>query len=599
MVNDPNYNRRFIPIGICILVVAIFIMRLFTMQITDQSTVGKAETIAQLRQTIYPSRGLIYDRNGQLLVYNQPIFDVTIIPRELRNGFDTTAFCVTLGIEREEFDAQLKALKKRRGYNYYTPQPILTMLSSTDIANLEENLFRFPGAGLRRRTLRDYTTTAGAHILGSVGEVNSRDIERDPYYSMGDYSGRDGIEKVYEKELRGQKGVEVLMRDNHGQIRGSYRDGELDQPATAGNNLTLTLDIRLQQMADSLLAGRTGSVVAIEPATGEILALASSPAWDPHDLVGRKRSTAYNALLNDPQKPILNRATQSMYPPGSTFKTVQALVCLEEGGINENTLFPCSGPQSSPIKCTHHHGSPVALEKAIEQSCNPYFYYAYKATLERQGAGEYRNGHSLFRDHYDQWREDIMSFGIGQKFTDTDLPVQESGKIPTKSYYDRVYRASTGWKLATIRSNSIGQGEVLLTPLQMANQAAAIANEGYYITPHLLRTDTFLTHRHETNVSKKHFHVVKEGMNRVMNYGTGRWHNIPQLDLCGKTGTAQNSHGKDHALFIGFAPKDNPKIAVAVIVENAGFGATHACPIAVQIMKEYLKDYLNGLDKTE
>lgn len=588
MISDPHYNRCYVIAAIAVTVVAVFIVRLFSWQVLEQDLKIRSANISQVQQPVYPSRGLIYDRNGELLVYNQPIYEVTIIPREIRHGFDTLSFVQTMGMSMEDFTHHIDAMRKRSGYSSYTPQVFLSMLSSAEVAPLQEQLYQFPGVSIRRRTLRDYTTTAAAHVLGSVGEVNQRDLERDSYYSPGDYSGRDGLERVYEKELRGEKGMEVLLRDKHGRLQGSYQNGALDRPAVAGQNLTLSIDLELQVLAEELLAGRSGSVVAIEPATGEILALASSPTWDPHDLVGRKRSAAYNALLHDPQKPILNRATQSMYPPGSTFKTVQALVCLHEGGITENTLFPCSGPSSVPIKCTHHHGSPVALEKALEQSCNPYFYYAYKATLERDGAHEYRHGHSLFRTHFDEWCEDMRRFGLGHKFEDSDIPVQEAGKIPTKEYYDRCYRGITGWKLATIRSNSIGQGEVLLTPLQMANQAAAIANEGYYITPHLLRTDTFLTHRHETGIERKYFHVVKEGMGRVMTNGTGRWHNIPQWDMCGKTGTAQNSHGKDHALFIGFAPKDEPKIAVAVIVENAGFGATYACPVAVKLMDHYL-----------
>lgn len=378
------------------------------------------------------------------------------------------------------------------------------------------------------------------------------------------------------------------MRDNRGRIRGSYHDGELDEPATAGENLMLTLDKTLQELADSLLAGRTGSVVAIEPATGEVLALVSSPAWDPADLVGRKRNASYRRLQSDERKPLMNRATQATYPPGSTFKTVQALICLHEGGITENTYFPCSGPQSAPVKCTHHHGSPVALGSALEQSCNPYFYYAVKQTLERDGYNNsYRNGNLLFRQHFDEWREDMLSFGFSARFTDSDIPDQVTGMIPSSRYYDRYY-GPTGWKAITIRSNFIGQGEILLTPLQMANQAAAIANGGYYISPHLLKQDTFLLHRHETNIEPEFFVPVKEGMHRVMTNGTGRWHNVPELMMCGKTGTAENSHGKDHALFIGFAPMDNPKIAVAVVVENAGFGATHACPIAVAMMKNYL-----------
>ena len=375
-------------------------------------------------------------------------------------------------------------------------------------------------------------------------------------------------------------------------MQGSYQNGDLDKTAVAGTDLYTTLDIRLQMLAEELLCGKIGSAVAIEPKTGEILALVSNPAWNPRVLVGKERSKNYNALLQDKTKPLLNRATQATYPPGSTFKTIQALVCLEEGGITPNTLYPCSGPGSTPIKCTHHHGSPVALEKAIEQSCNPYFWCAFRDVLQKDGYGKENED---FRRRYEIWRNDVMTFGLGQKFTDSDIGDQSSGSIPSTKYFDRFY-GKTGWKAITIRSLSIGQGEILVTPLQLANQAATIANEGYYISPHLNRNDSMLTHRHDLNIAKKHFETVKDGMHRVMVYGTGRHYAIDSLNMAGKTGTAQNSHGRDHAIFIGFAPVDDPKIAVAVVVENAGFGATWAAPIASMMMEQYLTGNMKRKD---
>lgn len=587
MVNDKYYNRRWVISGIAVGVVLVYLIRLFSLQIVDQSTKDKADANALIRQTVYPSRGLIFDRNGKLLVFNQPIYEVTMVMREMGKDFDTIGLCRALQIDREAFDRRLVEIKDRRrnpAYSTWTPQVLLSQLSKTDIAVLQEMQYHFPGIYIRKRTLRDYTYNSAGHVLGSVGEVNQKDIEHDPYYKAGDYSGRDGIERTYDHQLRGKKGVEVIMRDSKGRIAGSYRNGAEDRPAEAGENLTLTIDIELQMLAEAMLQGKLGSAVAIEPETGEILALASNPAWNPQQLVGRERSKNYRALLADQTKPLLNRATQATYPPGSTFKTVQALVCLQEKGIYPSTQYPCSGPQSTPIKCTHHHGSPNGLEKAIEQSCNPYFWCAFRDMLQKDGYGK---NNEDFRARYDLWRDHVMEFGLGARFRESDIAEQSTGKIPTKTEYDRTY-GKTGWKAITVRSLSIGQGEILATPLQLANQAAAIANGGYYITPHLLKTDSMLEKRHDISVDSAYFDIVKRGMNRVMTTGTGRWYNIDSLQMCGKTGTAQNSHGKDHAIFIGFAPMESPKIAVAIVVENAGFGATWAAPMASLMMEKYM-----------
>lgn len=589
MINDQHYRRRYVISGLAIGVVLIYLIRLFTLQIIDQSTRDQSYKNALIRQTIYPSRGLIYDRNGELLVFNQPIYEVTIVLREMGKDFDTLALCNVLDITRETFDERMSEIRDRKrnpGFSTYTHQVLLSQLSKKDIAFLQEQKDLFPGVYIRKRTLRDYTYNAAGHVLGSVGEVNQKDIQNDPYYQSGDYSGRDGIEKTYDKQLRGKKGVEVIMRDSKGRIQGSYKNGEMDEEAEAGENLTLTLDIQLQMLAEQMLQGKIGSVVAIEPETGEILAMVSNPAWNPQLLVGRERSKNYNMLLNDKTKPLMNRATQAMYPPGSTFKTIQTLVCLQDKGITPNTQYPCSGPSSSPIRCTHHHGSPVSLESAIEQSCNPYFWCAFRDMLQKDGFGKDNN---LFRNRYNIWRNHVMEFGLGQRFVDSDVRDQRGGQIPSSEYYDKAY-GKTGWKAITIRSLSIGQGEILLTPLQLANQAAAIANEGYYITPHLLKNDTMKSKIHKINIDQQYFEIVKSGMHRVMTNGTGRHYNIDSLQMCGKTGTVQNPHGRDHAIFIGFAPMENPKIAVAVAVENAGFGATWAAPVASLMIEQYLTD---------
>ena len=587
MINDKYYNRRYVISGIAVVIVLIYIIKLFMVQIIDQSTKEKADNNALVRQTIYPSRGLIYDRNGELLVFNQPIYDVTLILREMGNDFDTIAFCEILEIDKEQFESRIKEIsnkRKNRGFSRYTPQVFMSQLTKSDVAPLQESLYRFHGVALRKRTLRDYTYKAAAQALGSVGEVNQRDLDNDKYYVPGDYSGRDGIEKTYESILRGVKGEEILMRDSRGRLQGHYKEGKFDVPAQAGTDITLTIDIQLQILAEQLLSGKVGSVVAIEPKTGEILTMASSPSWNPQLLVGKVRSTNYNLLLQDPTKPLLNRATQATYSPGSTFKVLQALVCLQEGGITVNTQYPCSGPQSTPIKCTHHHGSPVSLESAIEQSCNPYFWCAFRDMLQKNGYGD---GNEIFRKRYQLWRDDIMEFGLGQRFANADIAEQSSGSIPTIAYYDRYY-GKTGWKAITIRSLSIGQGEVLVTPLQLANEAAIVANSGYYITPHLNRDFPVESNKNVTSIKPDYFTIVQNGMNRVMTNGTGRWYQIDSIQTCGKTGTVQNPHGKDHAIFIGFAPKEDPQIAVAVVVENAGFGATWAAPVASLIMEQYL-----------
>ena len=588
MINDKNYNRRYVIAGIAILVVLTYIIRLFILQVIDQSTQGKAETNAQLRQIIYPSRGLIYDRNGELLVANQPIYEVTMIVKEMQTClFDTVGFCKALQIDSVEFQKRMNNMtnrRKNRGYSRFSPQVFMDQLQQEEVAALQQELYKYAGVDIRCRTLRDYMYPIASHVLGSVGEVNQRDLERDPYYSGGDYSGRDGIERTYEKELRGEKGVKILMRDSRGRIQGPYQEGKLDKDAVTGNDLHLGLDIQTQLLAEKLMQGKVGSVVAIEPQTGEVLALVSSPNWNPRTLVGQERSKNYQALLNDPYKPLMNRATQAQYAPGSTFKILQALVGLQEGVITTRTQYTCNGQASYPIKCTHDHGSPVDLEEGIEQSCNPYFWAMYRDLLQQDG---YSDDNAEFKGHYQTWRDHVMSFGLGKKFDDTDISEQAKGAVPSVALYDKLY-GKKGWKAITIRSLSIGQGEILVTPLQLANQTAAIANKGYYITPHLNRNDSMKSRIHHTSIDAKHFDVIHRGMARVMTEGTGKWYNVPELQICGKTGTVQNPHGEDHALFIGFAPQDNPQIAIAVAVENAGFGSTWACPIATLLVEQYL-----------
>lgn len=594
MINDQYYRRRYVISGIAIGIVLVYIIRLFYLQVIDQTTTDQADNNALVKQTIYPSRGLIYDRNGELLVFNQPIYEVTITMREMKEEWDTTYFCQCLHITREEFDKRISDIKdrrKNRGYSRWTPQVFINQLKKEDIATLQEALFMFPGVQIQKRTLRDYTYNAAAHVLGSVGEVNQKDIDNDTYYARGDYSGRDGLERTYEKQLRGTKGMEIYMRDVKGRVKGRYLDGEKDISVQAGTDLHTTLDIQLQIVAEQLLAGKIGAIVAIEPQTGEILTLASNPTWNPKLLVGKERGKNYNILLKDPTKPMLNRATQSSYPPGSTFKTVQALIGLQMGVITPHTQYACSGQRSTPIKCTHSHGSPVALEEAIEQSCNPYFWCLYRDMLHPSK----NNNTDLFKQKYNEWRDYVLQFGFAQKFQNTDIGTQVSGGVPEQKFFDRIY-GKKGWRALTIRSLSIGQGEIGVTPLQLANQMAAIANGGYYITPHLNKHDSMQLHKHQIDIDAKYFDVVKKGMHRVMTNGTGRYYLIDGIEVAGKTGTAENPHGKDHAVFIGYAPLENPQIAIAVVVENAGFGATWAAPIASLMIEQYLTGEIKRKD---
>lgn len=588
MENDLFHNRKYIVSGIAIIIILVYILRLFSLQILDQSSQALADSNAQLHQTIYPSRGLIYDRNGELLVVNQPAYEITMIVKEMEEtNFDTLGFCKAIQIDVEEFVTRMQNMKdinKNRGYSKHTPQIFIQHLQQEDIAQLQQEKYRYPGVDIRVRTLRNYIYPIASHVLGSVGQVNYSDMEKDEYYAMGDYSGRDGIERTYEKQLRGEKGVEVLMRDARGRIQGKYQDGALDIPAQAGVDVRISIDRATQEVAEQLLKDKIGSIVAIEPKTGEILVMASAPYWDPKELVGKERSTNYQKLADNKHKPLMNRATQAQYAPGSTFKIIQALIGLQEGIITPNAQYTCQGRGSSPIKCTHSHGNLVDVCEGIEQSCNPFFWELFRDLLQQDG---YKDKHTLFKKHYENWRNIVTSFGLGSQFENTDVRDQAKGYIPTEEFYNKTY-GSRGWKAITIRSLSIGQGEILATPLQLANQVAAIANKGYYITPHFNRHDSMKLDVHNTLVDKKHFDVVHQGMARVMTKGTGRAYNLPKLQICGKTGTVQNPHGEDHALFIAFAPKDDPQIAIAVAIENAGFGSKSACPIATLVMEQYL-----------
>ena len=598
-MNIHRYDKRkYILAGTVIVTLLIYISQLFNLQILSDQYKSKADSNAFYKKTIYPSRGLMYDRNGKLLVYNQPAYDITFVPREV-TSLDTTELCATLNITREEFDQRMERVRNPRhnpGYSSYTEQAFLTQLSGEEFAQFQEKMFRFPGFYIRKRSIRQYTYNAGGVLFGDIGEVSQKKINNDSYYTRGDYIGTQGLEASYEEALRGHKGTEMLLRDAYGRIQGKYRDGALDTLPTRGKDLTLGLDIELQLLGEKLMKNKIGSIVAIEPETGEILCMVSAPSYDPSLLTGRARGTNHKLLSKDKRKPLLNRAIMGTYPPGSTFKTSQALTFLEEGVITPQTPFPCHGGfvlKGFRLGC-HAHSSPTPLIPAIATSCNAYFCWG----LHRMFASE---KYGSTQEAMNKWRDYMVSMGFGYKLG-IDLPGEVRGMIPNAKYYDKHY--GKYWKATTVVSISIGQGEVTLTPLQIANLGATIANRGKYIVPHLvsqIEGDTLpeIYRTYKTSMaSKKSYEAVVQGMREAVLNGTCRAANLPGWDVCGKTGTAQN-RGRDHSAFMGFAPMNNPKIAIAVYVENGGFGATYGVPIGALLMEQYLNGELSEESKVK
>jgi len=586
-----NLQRKNIIILIIVVVFIVFILRLVSLQLFNDKYKSFADSNAFYKKTIYPSRGLIYDRNGKLMVYNKPSYDVLVTVREVV-PFDTLDFCRTVGITKEEFLQQWEAVKSRRlnpGYSSYTPQVFLSQLSTETYGMLQEKMFRFKGFSVRSRPLRSYMRPVAAHALGYVAEVGNKDIEEDAYYVAGDYNGRSGIEKTYETYLRGEKGVEVLLRDAHGRIKGRYEQGKRDSKAVPGKNLTLSIDLELQEYAERLMVNKRGAIVAIEPETGEILTYVSAPTYDPGLLVGRSRAANYKMLASSPHKIFLNRPIQSNYPPGSTFKPAQGLVLLQEHIITPNTSVSCSqGYYYAPgrrVGC-HVHASPLALVGAVANSCNAYFCSGYRAMMDHS---KYEN----VQQAMDVWKDHMVSLGFGYKLG-VDIPYEKRGLIPNSQYYNKWY-GKRGWKGATIISNAIGQGEVLVTPMQLANFCTIIANRGWYKTPHLVKgiegenIDPKYTEKHVTSIDSSYYKYIVEGMKGATLHGTAYGAAVEGIEICGKTGTAQNPPFPDHSIFICFAPAEKPKIAMLVFIENGGFGATWAVPMASMLLEQYLK----------
>jgi len=582
-------NRRYILSGAVIVVVFIFIVQLFYLQVIDNDYKTWADSNAFLKKTLYPSRGMIYDRKGKLLVYNQPAYDVMLIMREIQ-PFDTLDFCQTVGITRSQFAKRIDDIKDRRlnpGYSSYVPQVFMNQLSAQDYGVLQEKLYKFPGFYIQNRTIREYEYDNAAHVLGNIGEVNKQDIERDNYYVQGDYSGRSGVERSYESVLRGEKGVEVLLRDAHGRIQGKYENGAHDLSPVSGKNLTLSLDIELQALGEKLLSNKIGSIVMIEPSTGEILCMVSSPSYDPGMLVGRQRGRNHALLEKDPLNPLFDRTMMGAYPPGSTFKPAMGLIYLQEGVITTSTFYSCAGgyPVLGGKPACHGHPSPLSLIPAIATSCNSYFCWGLRDMIDS------RRRYASVQEGLDTWKDHLVSMGYGYRLG-VDLPGEKAGYIPNSKTYDRIYNGR--WSSSTIISIAIGQGEVLATPLQMCNMASQIANRGFFYTPHAVSKiqdfplDTLYTNKRYATVEKEYYEYIAEGMRNAVTGGTCRRAAIPNIEVCGKTGTAQNPHGKDHSIFMGFAPYTNPKVAISVLVENAGFGATYAVPIGKLMMEKYL-----------
>ena len=588
--------RHYVIGGVAILIVVIYIIRLFQLQISSDDYKKSADSNAFLKKIEYPSRGVITDRNGKLLVYNQPAYDIMVVMNEAKDHLDTLDFCEALNISRQEFDRRMENIKDRNknpGYSRFTQQIFMSQLSDKDFSVFQEKMFRFPGFYVQRRTIRQYQYPIAAHVLGDIAEVSPADIEADDYYQPGDYIGKLGIERSYEKQLRGEKGIQILLRDAHGRVQGRYQNGKLDRRPVAGKNLTLSIDADLQALGERLMEGKIGSIVAIEPSTGEVLCMVSSPSYDPRMMVGRQRSKSHHQLSMNVWKPLLNRSIMGQYPPGSTFKTTQGLTFMSEGIIHPtHTAYPCGhgfNYKGLHVGC-HGHASPLPLVPALSTSCNGYFcwglYYMINQHVSKYGS---------VQKAMDKWRDYMVSMGFGYKLG-VDLPGEKRGLIPNSKFYDKAYKGS--WNGLTIISIAIGQGEVNATPLQIANLGATIANRGWFITPHVVKhvqgekLDTAYTNHRRTMAKREAYDYVVQSMRASATGGTCKALAHYDFMACGKTGTAQN-RGHDHSVFMGFAPMDKPKIAVAVYVENGGWGATYGVPLGGLIMEQYINGKLS------
>lgn len=592
-------NRRVVISIIAISVVAIYSIQLLYLQIFQNQYKDSADSNAFFKNILYPARGTMSDRNGKLLVFNQPTYDIVFVPREVRN-FDTLDFCKVLNMSVADFNKKMSDIKNTKinpGYSSYTLQTFMTQLNAEEYGMFQERLYKFPGFSIRNRTVRQYNYPNAGNILGYVAEVSKERLDDDDYYNRGDYEGKSGVERSYEEMLRGEKGEEILLRDAHGRIQGKYKNGQEDVAPVSGKNLTLSIDMSLQAYGEYLMQNKVGSIIMIEPETGEILCMVAAPTYNPAMLTGRNFAENYKLLEDNPLKPLFNRPVLGVYPPGSTFKPAMGLIYLQEGIINTETSFPCHHgyPPLGGRPACHGHASPLSLIPAVAISCNSYFSYGLNNMLANR---KYKN----ISEALDTWKNYLVSMGYGHKLG-VDLPSEKQGFIPNSKFYTKRFK-TTRWMPSYVISIGIGQGEITSTPLQIANMATTLANRGYFYTPHIVKKiqgqalDSKFTTKRKTGIDAKHYEPIIEGMARAVTNGTCSAINLaPEFVVCGKTGTAQNPHGRDHSLFMGFAPKDKPRVAISVIVENAGFGADFAVPIARLMVEKYLKGSIPERDK--
>jgi penicillin-binding protein 2 len=590
--------RKLLLPSLIIIAASLLLVRIFYLQVVDDTFKLKSENNAIKTQYDYPERGYIFDRNGKLLVANQASYDIMVIPRELKN-IDTLEFCQLLNITKEDY---IKKIAKAKVYSPRLPSVFLPQLNKSEFAAFQEKIRKFEGFYFQKRSLRDYEVDFGANVFGFITQVNDKLIAKNPYYNSGDLIGRQGVEESYEEILRGIKGVKYIQKDKYNREIGSYKDGKYDTIAVQGEDINLTLDAELQKYGEQLMINKRGGIVAIEPRTGEILALVTAPSYDPSILVGRQRSKNYTLLYRDSiAKPLYDRGLLAEYPPGSPFKILTGLIGLQEGVVDEQTTFMChhgfSYARGRFMKC--HGFGPHTLHNGIYNSCNTYFAQVYMRTINKYS----KPGYAV-----DVWSNHVKSFGLGD-FMGYDLPTGKRGNVPSSKTYKKIY-PNGGWRSTTIVSNSIGQGEVLMTPIQLANMMATVANEGYYYTPHIIKKikggniDPKFKVKHETTIDKKYFKPMISGLFDVYNFGTASALRVEGIDICGKTGTAENfakingvrTKLEDHSIFVAFAPKDNPKIAIAILVENGGYGATIAGPIASLMIEKYLRKKITRTD---
>ncbi len=594
--------RKIVLIALVLLSGLVFSARLFYLQVYDASSQALSDNNAIKIIYDYPQRGYMFDRNGKLLVSNQPSYDVMVIPRDVK-PLDTLEFCGLLKITKEDFK---NILSKARTYSPRLPSVVLPQLNKADYASLSEKMHKYEGFYIQRRSLREYQVDHSANVMGYIAEVNNAIIEKNPYYQMGELIGTAGVEKEYEEVLRGVKGVKYIQKDRFNRDMGPYKEGIFDTLPERGEDVTLTIDATLQKYGEELMIHKRGGIVAIEPSTGEILALITAPSYDPSLLVGRDRSKNFTKLYYDTiAKPLYDRVLQGEYPPGSPFKTLTALIGLQESVIDTKETVACYGGYNyggrHKLAC-HHHPTPLAMVGGIANSCNAYFCTVYRRIIEKYPTPQ---------EGIDHWKANLSSFGLGD-YLGYDLPSGKRGFIPTSKYYNRAYKyPEYKWYATATISNAIGQGEVSLTPIQMANFTATIANRGYYYIPHIIKNvigpDTIpkkFKERHYATVEQKYFDPVVEGMHQVYQRGTAASIQIPGIEICGKTGTAENYtkiDGKrvqltDHSIFVAFAPMDNPKIAIAVFVENGYWGSRWAGRIAGLMIEKYLKGEITRKD---